>query len=113
MNSIGRVCCAILVAGLVGFHPQDLRAEGFTGADFAGWESGSQDSYIQTSMTMAGVVLTQTHPDAASCINDWYFAGASLAPRNDEIRETISQHESAHPAGVIMAIVLRECGPLN
>lgn len=90
-------------------HPQESAADGFTGADFARWSTESQDSYIQTSMTMAGVVFTRTEPEVASCINDWYFSGDKLSVRNEAIRGTITRYLDHHPAGVILAMILQEC----
>ncbi|MEM6914753.1 MAG: hypothetical protein AAF511_12330 [Pseudomonadota bacterium] len=104
---------AIAAISVAVIYPQTSLAEGFTGADFATWSAKSQDSYIQSSLTMAGVVLTQTHPSVARCLNDWYAAGETLADRNDLVRDTIVAYEEAHPAGVIMAVILRECGPLD
>ncbi|MEM6276690.1 MAG: hypothetical protein AAF714_07035 [Pseudomonadota bacterium] len=90
-------------------HPQESASDGFTGADFARWSADSQDSYIQTSMTMAGVVFTRTEPQVATCINDWYFSGDRLEARNETIRGTISRYRDHHPAGVILAMILQEC----
>lgn len=104
---------AIGVVALALIYPQSSYADGFTGEVFATWSTPSQDSYIQSSMTMAGVVLTQTDPSAAECLNTWYAAGSALAERNDTIRDTIIAYGEAHPAGVMMALILKECGPLN
>lgn len=112
MNSMQRYTWAITALALASIYPQETSAGGFTGTEFTTWKVESQDSYIQTSMTMAGVVLTQTHPDTARCLNDWYFAGENLQKRNRAIRQAITAHEAAHPAGVMMALILKECGPL-
>lgn len=94
-------------------NPHVSKAEGFTGADFAGWEVASQDSYIQTSVTMAGVVLTQVKPERSSCIDDWYFGDAQKDARNAHIRKAIAQYGDYHPSGTILAILLEACGAIN
>ena len=106
---VGASTVSILLAG----YPQLGVAEGFTGAEFATWSEASQDSYIETSVTMAGVVFTQTHPEKATCVNDWYFADRAWERRNLEIRETIAAYPDGHPSGIILAVILRECGPID
>lgn len=98
---------------ITAIYPQEIKAEGFTGADFSAWEISSQDSYIQTSITMAGVVLAQLQPDTARCLNDWYFAEDQSSARNKFIRETIASYQDYHPSGVILAIIAEECGALK
>lgn len=102
---------ALSVTALV--HPQESAADGFTGEDFAGWSAASQDNYIQTSLTMAGVVLAQLRPEISTCIDDWYFAGDNLPKRNDHVRKVILENRAYHPSGVILAIIVRACGPLE
>lgn len=93
--------------------PQQSLANGFKGTDFAGWEVASQDSYIQTSVTMAGVVLTQIQPEKSACIDTWYLGDGKKDARNTYIRETISQYGDYHPSGTILAILVEACGPLQ
>lgn len=113
MNIIaGRIGAILVIAGLT-IYPQISNAEGFTGEDFAKWSEGSQDSYIETSVTMAGVIFSQTNRDVADCINGWYFDEGVQAERNPQIRETISHYKRNHPSGVIFALIIKECGPLN
>ena len=89
-------------------------ANGFTGADFATWEMRAQDSFIQTSITMAGVVATQTKPEVARCLDDWYRPDTELKDRrNDEVRTIIMGNPTYHPSGVIMAVLVKACGSFN
>ncbi len=74
------------------------------------WPEASQNSFIETSVTMAGVVFTQTYPEKAVCLNDWYFADEAWVRRNPEIREMIAAYPDGHPSGVILALILRDCG---
>lgn len=86
-------------------------AERFSGAAFADWSQVSQDSYIQSSVMMAGVIGTQVKPEISRCIDAWYFETAAIkAERNEMIRETIVGFADHHPSGVILALIQRACG---
>lgn len=113
MNSIAQRAGAIGVALIAAIYPQKSVAQGLDGSIFAAWPVANQDSYIETSVMMAGVVLAQTHPSKSHCINDWYFAGTAWQARNPEIRKMIAAHGSAHPSGVILAMIFQECGRVN
>ena len=106
---VGASTVSILLAG----YPQSGSAEGFTGAEFATWSEMEQNGYLQTSVTMAGIVFTQAHPDHAACINNRYFADGVWDAKRSELRETILTHDEAHPGGVILAVILRDCGALK
>lgn len=101
------------LAGISAIYPQKSLAEGLTGDVFQDWSIEGQDSYIQTSVTMAGIVFTQTHPGHAACINTTYFGGNLWDARRAEFRDTITKFPAAHPGGVILAMILKECGPLD
>lgn len=93
------------------FYPQQSMAQGFTGTDFTDWSEVSQDSYIQSSVMMAGVIGTQIKPSISSCIDGWYFADIAIkADRNKVIRDTIAKYQDHHPSGVILAIIQKQCG---
>lgn len=111
MNSIERVACAILLIGTGVICPQVSQAQGFTGEAFGTWSETGQDSYIQSSVMMAGVIATQIQPEISSCIDNWYFGTpAAKAERNAEIKALIDQYASYHPSGVILAAVQQACG---
>lgn len=91
-------------------YPQASSAQGFTGEEFATWSQVSQDSYIQASVMMAGVVA-QIQPELSRCVDQWYFVDAARkAQRNDTIRAFIIENAGYHPSGVILAVVQQECG---
>ena len=113
MSSIGGWRGAIAIVVTIAIHPQESRADVFTGREFASWAVASQDSYIETSVTMAGVVLTQVKPQAATCVNDWYFKDRVWERRNPEIRKQIVAHAESHPSGVILAVIFQACGALR
>ena len=113
MNSIGGWLRAIALAVSTVICPQESIAQGLTGTQFAGWPVDSQDSYIQTSVTMAGVVITQVNPAVSRCIDDWYVGGGRRSERDAAIREIIRTHPNYHPSGTILAVLMDACGPLN
>lgn len=92
-------------------YPQNSMAEGFSGAAFAAWSQVSQDSYIQSSVMMAGVIGTQVKPEISRCIDAWYFETEGVkAARNQMIRNAIIEFADHHPSGVILALIQRACG---
>ena len=111
MNSIARHVGAIGLGLIPLTYPQYSLADSFTGNDFSNWERVSQDSYIQSSIMMAGVIASQIKPEISSCIDSWYFESESVkSTRNNEIRALVSQYSTYHPSGVILAAVQQECG---
>ena len=97
---------------LAGFYPQDSKADGFTGKDFASWTEAGQDSFIQASVTMAGVVLSRVEPAKARCVDAWY-SNENKSQRNASVRDIIKAYGDYHPSGTILAIIEQECGALN
>ena len=113
VKSVGGWLGAISLAAGIALCPQQSAAEGFTGSDFAEWPQASQNGYIQTSVTMAGVVMTQIRPEFSRCIDQWYLGDGRKEERNRFIRETITGHAASyHPAGTILAILMDQCGSL-
>ena len=83
----------------------------FTGEDFLGWDQSAQTGFVQTSVSMAGIIASQTKPEIARCIDGWYFASdAVLDQRNSEIIALIGENAGFHPSAVILAAIQRECG---
>lgn len=96
--------------------PAMLRANdnSFTAADVLGWEKANQDAFFETSISMAGVLASQSELPAARCINDWYYGpSASKASINDEIRSAMRQYSGYYPGIVIVAVIERACGTLS
>lgn len=93
------------------FYMQAYAQEGFTGEDFLAWESSAQTGFVQTSVSMAGIIASQIKPDIARCIDGWYFANdEALDQRNTEIITLIDENARFHPSAVILAAIQRECG---
>jgi len=114
MNSIARWVGATTVLVATAVYPQKSIAEGFDGRTFLAWSQAAQDSYIQTSVTMAAIIATKTRPDAGDCIDAWYLApGADREARNAEVRGAIGRNSEFHPSGVIFLMLEQECGPFS
>ncbi|MEM8651530.1 MAG: hypothetical protein AAGF54_13435 [Pseudomonadota bacterium] len=60
---------------------------------------------------MATTIASQTRPEIAQCLNDWYYANADLAEqRNSEIVEVMPQYSNYHPSTVVLAYIEGVCG---
>lgn len=91
--------------------PQISLAEGFTGREFLAWQQASQDSYLQTSVTMASMIIAQTNAETGACVDDWYFGDqAMIDRRNAELRDQIEAYDGYHPSAVIAAVLQKQCG---
>lgn len=114
MNSIARWLSSIGLAAATATYPQKTLADGFDGNEFNGWSAEAQDSYIQTSVTMAAIIATKTRRAAGDCIDAWYLADtADRAARNAEIRDTIGRNAEFHPSAVIFLILETQCGSFS
>ena len=95
-------------------YPQEAAAEGFTGKEFLTWDRGNQNSFIETSITMIGIVASQGWDGATKCLNDWYFTNHTIRSReHDEIIALIRDYPDFHPQGVILGFIERKCGKLR
>lgn len=114
MNNIRSGFAAIAFAVSIVTYPQVLPAQGFDGDQFLAWSRSAQDSYIQTSITMAAIIATKTRPAAGDCIDAWYLSpDANRTSRNDEIRGTIGRNSEFHPSAVIFLVLEQNCGPFS
>jgi len=97
---------AILAACLI--CPQTSYAEKFNSADVLEWSEEAQDSFFQTSVTMIGIVATQTgeHGHIAECIDGWYGGGDESQPkRSARIRDVMQGLPEYHPQAVVLAVI--------
>lgn len=112
-HSTLRVVMAAFSAAIMLSLPTACNAQsgGFTGAQFLSWKRDSQDSLIETSITMTAIIATQGHQDIASCIDDWYTGNEAIHRlRHEFILRTIRENPNYHPQGVILAIIQKQCG---
>lgn len=87
---------------------------GFTVEKFLQFDKKAQDSYFQISITMAGVIATQTNKKIAVCIDDWYFKSLEIsAKRNISMIALMKKYPSHHPSGIIAAAIERACGSFS
>lgn len=98
-----------MLTACLAWNTQAHAQESYTSADLLERPIEAQNAHIQVSVMMIGVVATQIRPDIAHCVNDWY-GGEQMGQRNEFIRSMMLEHSEFHPAGVILAIVQRECG---
>lgn len=90
---------------------QPSYAEKFTGEQFLKWKRESQDSLIQISITMTGIVATQGRKDISRCIDDWYTNDKAIQQqRHGYILDIIKENPSYHPQAVILAVLQKRCG---
>jgi hypothetical protein len=102
-----------LIVGLAAY-PQIAMAEGFTGEQFLKWERASQDSLIQISITMTGIVSGRKDKVISQCIDRWYVSSVDIRrKRHDFILRTISENPTFHPQGVILAVLEEQCGSIK
>lgn len=97
-------------------YPHLSLADSFTSADVLEWAEDSQDNYFQTSVTMIGVVATQTgaHGHIATCIDDWYWQGNVANPEhNDAIRAAMQRFPDLYPQAIVLAVVEKQCGKFS
>lgn len=75
------------------------------------WDRSAQIGFVQTSISMAGVVAAQIRPEIARCIDARYFVNeVMLEQRSMEIIGRIAEHTAFHPSAVVLVAVQNECG---
>ena len=108
-----RIAASIIAVLLINGIPTYAMAE-FTAKKFLSWEKSAQESYLQISIGMAGVVTTQTHTKMAGCIDNWYFKDdETKSRRNKTIIETMAKYPDHHPSGIVAASIERACGKFS
>lgn len=95
----------------IAFYPHAVIAETFKSADFLTWKRKSQDIYIHTSVSMAGLIAVKNDKTHQKCLEDWYFGDEAEA--NNFVRETMVKFPEYHPHGIIMAILEKKCGSFD
>ncbi|MEM8750722.1 MAG: hypothetical protein AAGF28_10490 [Pseudomonadota bacterium] len=84
---------------------------GTTTADFLKWERKSQDAFLQNSISMAGVIASQTDPAISKCLDKWYFESDAVAQsRNEEILKLMPEYAQFRPQAFVMAYIENACG---
>lgn len=110
MITINRIEISILTAVFILVYPQFGLADDFDGSDLLGWSQDSQRFYIEASASMAGVIVAQSDPDQARCIDDWHAREHSM--QYAETLKSIRSYPTYHPQGVLFAILRKACpGP--
>ncbi|MGH1406658.1 MAG: hypothetical protein ACRBBJ_08895 [Rhodomicrobiaceae bacterium] len=87
---------------------------GTTTADFLKWERKAQVSFLQISISMAGILLAQTKPKIARCIDRWYFKNEDTKKKqNAFILKEMLKYKAYHPNAVIIGFIEQECGSIG
>ena len=87
---------------------------GTTTADFLKWEREAQESFLQISISMAGVIASQINQETAICMDEWYFGDKDLQQqRHAEILKIMPDYTTYDPHAVLMAYLESVCGKLN
>ncbi|WP_299587635.1 hypothetical protein [uncultured Tateyamaria sp.] len=112
MNSIAGWVAATGLMMAVAICPQKSAADAFTGTEFLTWQTDAQESYFQTSVTMAAIIATETHKASSDCLADWYLSSnADRQARHFTLRGAIERNATYHPSAVIFLVLKQVCGP--
>lgn len=108
-----RIAASVIAAFVLICTPA-YAASGFTVKKFLDWEKSAQESFLQVSVGMAGVVTTQTHTKMASCIDNWYLKDdETRLRRNKAILAAMAKYPNHHPLGIVAASIERACGKFS
>ena len=105
---------ASIIAYILAWSIPLYAKEVFTAEKFLQFNKAEQASYFQISVTMAGVIATQTRKDLARCIDDWYFENSeTIEKRNAFMVSLMKKYPTHHPSGIIAAAIKKACGPFH
>ena len=99
------------LAMLSSMYPQEIHAEGLIANELLNWTPQNQRFYIQTSITMAGVIASQSDKEKARCIDGWHQRQSEQ--QYASVVDAFRQYPAYHPQGVILAFVQKACGTMN
>ena len=69
---------------------------------------------MQTSISMAGVIASQTRPETARCIDTWYYENeATKRTRHEEILQTMPDYAEFTPHAFLLAYLESVCGTFS
>lgn len=101
---------SISMAVFILICPQISLADNYTTEEFLKSSVEGQNNYIEISVAMAAIIAAQSAPDAAQCIDNWYFVDiAARAEHNATIRSAMEQAQGFHPSAVILAVLNEQC----
>ena len=72
------------------------------------WNRKSRNFYLETSVTMAGVVAAQSQKTAATCIGEWHVEEHKKG--YPAILETLRTYPAYHPQAAVLAVLRKACG---
>lgn len=84
-----------------------------TTADFLKWDRKAQVFFLNTSVSMAGFIISQTNSKRAKCIQKWYFKSADVqSSRQNQILSEMRRYTEFHPNAVLVSLIERACGQI-
>jgi len=101
----------MLLALSIAVYPQNGNAEEFTGKDFLRWNASQQHSYIQNSILMSAIIVSETDAAKARCISNWL--GKERKTNFQDVITTIRQLPQFHPQATFVSLLEKHCGSLN
>ena len=93
------------------FYPHAAHAETLKSAEFLTWKRPAQESYINTSIGMAGLIAAQNDKKHANCLENWYWDNQQKS--TDFILKSMREYSAYHPRGVILAVLEAQCGKFD
>ena len=75
---------------------------------FLGWNEEAQHAHVGNSILMIAVVASQTAPQIAMCLDEWY--GNAKEERQAEAVDVMRELPQYTPESVILAVVEKACG---
>ncbi|WP_334150764.1 hypothetical protein [Hyphomicrobium sp.] len=86
-------------------------ADDFKSSKFLTYSAEAQNSYIVTSVVMAGAIAGQNRPEQAKCIDRWMAENESAG--FPTVKDAMSRFPEHHPSGVIIAVLEKACGSVR
>lgn len=96
---------------LIGLSFPQISAAGTTTEDVLKWQRSEQVSFLQISISMVAVVASQTKPEIARCLDDWYFESkAKQDQRHNEIIQLMPDYTEFDPSALVLGYLESVCG---
>ena len=81
---------------------------GLNSKAFLAQSEKSRTSYLRVSIMMAHMIAVENSQQQAACIGDWY--SKDQAARDQYIFGVMKEYPDAHPMGILVAILEKQCG---
>lgn len=85
--------------------------DAFKSSDFLTWDKPSQDLLIESSIRMAGIIMSFNSAEQSQCLENWLQGDKEQ--RYTSIRQTMSEYPDHNPQGIILAYIEKQCGSVT